>query len=430
MAKLVIKSDNITPFGGLYSIFNRFSASGLRETIDSHLGRRSGDPKAFTYADVFGSLFGSYLCGGDCIEDVMDIKPFWDGHESIRIASSDTIERTLRKLAEDNITYKSDNGSEYVFNTCDKMNALLLKCLKVTGQLNPGDCIDLDFDHQFIAADKKDAKYSYKKSDGYFPGIASVGRLVVGIENRDGNANVKFHQKDTLERIITRLEMQSRVVIRNFRADCGSFSSSIVEYVKDHCEHFYIRASNCGSRRTEFMEHKDWAEVTIGGKQCGVATFPFTSFMESERFRLVVQRTLVSEEDHEQESEGIFGTEYVYRCIITNDWTNSEKDIITYYNQRGASERNFDCQNNDFGWAHLPFSYLKENTVFLLVTAILKNFYLYILNAIGNRVNGLDITSRLKRFIRKFMSVPAKWTRSGRQNVLNLYSRQRIYLEL
>ncbi len=162
MAKLAIKSDNITPFGGLYSIFNRFSASGLRETIDSHLGRRSSDPKAFTYGDVFGSLFGSYLCGGDCIEDVMDIKPFWDGHESIRIASSDTIERTLRSLAEDNISYESGN------------------------------------------------------------------------------------------------------------------------------------------------------------------------------FRLVVQRTLVSDEDPEQESEGIFGTEYVYRCIITNDWSNSERDIILYYNKRGG----------------------------------------------------------------------------------------------
>ena len=64
---------------------------------------------------------------------------------------------------------------------------------------------------------------------------------------------------------------------------------------------------------------------------CGVATFPFTSFMEDEHFRLVVQRTLVSDEDPEQESQGIFGTEYVYRCIITNDWSNSEKDIITYY---------------------------------------------------------------------------------------------------
>lgn len=90
---------------------------------------------------------------------------------------------------------------------------------------------------------------------GVLPGIASVGGLIVGVENRDANTNVKFHQKDTPERIITRIERHSKVVICNFRADCGSFSSSILGYVKDHCERFYIRANNCGSRRTEFMEH-------------------------------------------------------------------------------------------------------------------------------------------------------------------------------
>lgn len=84
-----------------------------------------------------------------------------------------------------------------------------------------GDCIDLDFDHQFIPAGKKDAEYSYKKAFGYFTGVASVGGLIVGIENRDGNTNVKFHQKDTLEGIFGRLENESRVLVRSFKADCG-----------------------------------------------------------------------------------------------------------------------------------------------------------------------------------------------------------------
>ena len=65
--------------------------------------------------------------------------------------------------------YVSDKGKSYDFNTNERMNSLLLKCPSATGQLNAGDCVDLDFDHQFIAADKKDAKYSYKKADGYFP---------------------------------------------------------------------------------------------------------------------------------------------------------------------------------------------------------------------------------------------------------------------
>ncbi len=72
-------------------------------------------------------------------------------------------------------------------------------------------------------------------------------------------------------------------------------------------------------------------------------------------------------------AKNMFGTVYVYRCIITNDWNSSETDIIAFYNKRGESEKNFDVQNNDFGWAHLPFSFLAENTVFMIVTAMLKN---------------------------------------------------------
>lgn len=430
MAKIQLKSDNINPFGGLFSIFNQFDRSGIRSVIDGHLGKRGSTSAAFTHGDVFASMFGSYLCGGDCIEDVMDIKPFWDKRESLRVCSSDVILRTLRNLSCENVSYESDKRKSYDFNVNENMNSLLLKCLSVTGQLNPGDCVDLDFDHQFIAADKKDAKYSYKKADGYFPGVASVGGLIVGVENRDGNANVKFHQADTLERIFKRLEEQSRVMVRNFRADCGSFSEEILRMVAAHCEHFYVRANNCQSRRTEFMERMDWTEVAINGQKCGVTSFNFDSLLPEMNLRLVVQRTLITEENPEAESEGLFGTEYIYRCIVTNDWSNSERDIILYYNKRGASERNFDCQNNDFGWAHMPFSFLKENTVFLIATAILKNFYLHLLDIIGGRVKGLDRTARLKRFMRLFVIVPAKWIKSGRRNVLNLYTKRRIYLEL
>ena len=237
MAKIQLKSDNINPFGGLFSILNIFNRSGLRSVIDQHLGRRDMTKADFTHGDVFASMFGSYLCGGDRIKDVMEIKPFWNNRDNIRICSSDVILRTLRSLSEDSISYESSQKKSYAFNVNEKMNSLLLKCLAVTGQLNPGDCVNLDFDHQFIAADKKDAKYSYKKEDSYFPGVASIGGLIVGVENRNGNA--KFRQADTLERLFSRLEGQSRVVIQNFRADCGSFSEEIIRTVSAHCSHFY-----------------------------------------------------------------------------------------------------------------------------------------------------------------------------------------------
>ena len=110
--------------------------------------------------------------------------------------------------------------------------------------------------------------------------------------------------------------------------------------------------------------------------------------------------------------------------------TSTEKDIITIYNERGASEKNFDIQNNDFGWSHLPFSFMAENMVFMMVTAMLKNFYLYLVRHISDKVKPLKKTSRLKAFILHFVSVPAKWVRTGRQNVLNLYTNKTYYSEV
>jgi len=108
----------------------------------------------------------------------------------------------------------------------------------------------------------------------------------------------------------------------------------------------------------------------------------------------------------------------------------TEKDIITFYNERGASEKNFDIQNNDFGWSHLPFSFMAENMVFMMVTAMLKNLYLYLVRHISDKVKPLKKTSRLKAFILHFVSVPAKWVRTGRQNVLNLYTNKTYYAEV
>ena len=49
---------------------------------------------------------------------------------------------------------------------------------------------------------------------------------------------------------------------------------------------------------------------------------------------------------------------------------------------------------------------------------------------ISEKVKPLKKTSRLKAFILHFVSVPAKWVRTGRQNVLNLYTNKTYYAEI
>ena len=42
---------------------------------------------------------------------------------------------------------------------------------------------------------------------------------------------------------------------------------------------------------------------------------------------------------------------------------------------------------------------------------------------------GLKATSRIKAFVFRFVSVPAKWTRTSRRYVLNIYTCNNAYAE-
>lgn len=430
MAKVAIKNENITSFGGIYHVMDVFSKLGFEKLTETVVGKRGSSGKAYSYGSIFASLFFSYLCGGECLEDINTLVGHFRQRPGTLLPGADTVGRGLKELSEEDTVYKSDSsGMSYRFNTAEKLNVLLLRMIRRMGLIKVGSHVDMDFDHQFIPAHKYDAKYSYKQDFGYFPGWASVGGIIVGGENRDGNANVKFRQEDTLRRIMDRVKSELGVVIERFRADCGSFSKEIVRTVEERSNTFYIRASNCSRRYEEFRNHEEWKTVEIGYEKCEVASLDMDDFIEGKSYRLVVQRSPLKDKDGSVQSD-LFGPLYAYRCILTNDRLSTEKDIIVFYNARGESEKNFDIQNNDFGWAHLPFSFLDENMVFMLVTAMLKNFYLYLIRHISEKVEPLKKTSRLKAFILHFISVPAKWVRTGRQNVLNLYTHKVYYSEV
>lgn len=376
----------------------------------------------YQYSEIAGSLSSVYFCGGDCVEDVTShLMPHLSLHPTLRTCSSDTILRGISELATVNTTYTSDTGKSYDFNAATKLNSLLVKVLKNTGQLMAGESYDLDFDHQFIETEKYDAKMTYKKFTGYSPGVAVIGDLIVGIENRDGNANVRFHQQDTLERIYSNLESEN-IHIKRSRMDCGSCSREIVETVEKHSELFYIRANRCGSLYDSLLALLGWQREQINGIGYELNSI-IVEKLEGKAYRLVIQRE--RRLDGEQD---LWEGEYTYRCILTNDYTSTNREIVEFYNLRGGKERIFDDMNNGFGWARLPKSFIAENTVFLLLTAMIRNFYKFLMGRIDAKAFGLEKCSRIKAFVFKFISVPAKWIRTARHYELNIYTDNKSYL--
>ena len=419
MAKIQIKSEKPTPFGGIFSIMEQFNLM-LSSVIDSTLGLRS-QSSGYQYSEIIRSLMSVYFCGGSCIEDVTThLMPHLSLHPSLRTCSADTILRAIKELTIDNITYTSDTGKDYDFNTADKLNTLLINALLSTNRLKAGEEYDVDFDHQFIETEKYDAKPTYKKFLGYRPGVAVIGDMIVGIENSDGNTNVRFHQKDTLERLFTRLE-QNNLAIRRFRADCGSCSEDIVSEVEKHCKHFYIRANRCGSFYDDMYALSGWKREEINGIEYELNAILVEKW-KGKPYRLVIQR--------QKRINGEFDLwegEYTYRCILTNDYESTTREIVEFYNLRGGKERIFDEMNNGFGWDRLPKSFMAENTVFLLLTALIRNFYKTILQKLNASKFGLKKTSRIKTFVFKFISVPAKWIKASRRHVLNIYTCNQTY---
>lgn len=397
-------------------------SSILSLAIDSTLGLRCKS-FGYQYSEIIRSLMCVYFCGGSCVEDVTThLMPHLSLHPVLRTCSADTILRAIRELSIENISYASDTGKTYDFNTADTLNVLLLNCLLATGQLKEGGEYDVDFDHQFLETEKYDAKPTYKKFLGYRPGVAVIGDMIVGIENSDGNTNVRFHQKDTLRRLFGRLG-QKGLTVNRFRADCGSCSEEIVDEVRKHCKTFYIRANRCGSLYDDMSALRGWKKEEINGIGVELNSILVEKW-KGKVYRLVVQRQRRMDGELD-----LWEGEYTYRCILTNDYTSTARDIVEFYNMRGGKERIFDDMAGGFGWGRLPKSFMAENTVFLLLTALIRNFYKHVMQRLDVKKFGLKTTSRVKTFVFKFISVPAKWVRTSRQYVLNVYTSNNAYAE-
>ena len=126
MARIQIKSEKLTSFGGIFPIMEKFDKFDrmLSHTIDSTLGLRS-KVYGYQYSEIIRSLMCVYFCGGSCVEDVTShLMEALCLHPPLRTCSADTILRAIRELTTPNLTYRSDSGKSYDFNVASDLNNL------------------------------------------------------------------------------------------------------------------------------------------------------------------------------------------------------------------------------------------------------------------------------------------------------------------
>jgi len=422
----VIQSNHITSFGGINFVLNEFNNLGIDKLLNSSLPELPSQSK-FEWKDIFYSFWSVLFCGGDRSEDIsINLKDSLKTNPFVNIPSPDRILNRMKQLSVPSQIFISPRGTkEHQFSINSKLNELNISLLKKISNIKTGSHT-LDYDNTLIFSKKSDAKKTYKHQLGYAPGVGIIGKNVVYVENRNGNSGADTLQEDTLKRMFDLLNKED-IKISNFRADGASYKFTTLLEIDKNADKLFIRARMNTSLNEAINNVDKWEEVEIDNEivyRGSTKFIPFekTAKREKKEHLLKEYRLVISKIKRNDGQYNLFtGEPYNYHAILTNDFDKTNDEVVFFYNQRGTIEKEFDVLKNDFAWNKMPFSKIEYNTVFLLITAMCRNLYNYIISEFSKKYKYLSPEFRIKKFIFRFICIPAKWIKTARTYKLKIY---------
>ena len=421
----ILKSAHISPFGGLNFILQEFDHLGIGHLLDQQLPPLPRQSK-YNWRDLFYSFWSILFCGGSCAEDLgTNFNASLSNIPGLAVPSPDTLLQRMKQLAEPVVSYTTPRGKRiHQFSHHDPLNLLNIRLLKSMPSFERRN-VTLDYDNTLLFNRKADAQMTYCKQFGYAPGVGIIGNKIVYVENRNGNSDPQTLQQDTLGRMFEILKT-AQITVDKFRADSASYQFPTLMEISKNTNLFYIRARLTQPTMDAIQQVKNWKKIEVDGETIyrgDVSFIPFTSNKQRHKEHpMIPYRLVVTKVKRRDGQLNAFTKEAcLYAAILTNDTQMSTHQVVDFYNQRGAREKEFDILKNDFCWNHMPFSTLNQNTVYLLLTAMCRNLYDHIIQMLSAKVAGLRPTDRLKKLIFRFICIPAKWVKSARVMKLRVY---------
>jgi hypothetical protein len=425
----VVNSSPVSSFGGLNFVIKEAINLKINNLINDSLPTLANQSK-YNWFDIIMSYWAAFFCGGDCAEDLaINLKEGLQNNPFIKIPSPDRVLNRIKSLADKPDYYTTQRGvKEHQFSLACHLNRLNLKMLSLLPGFKKENVI-LDYDNTVIFTEKADAKMTYKKESGYFPGVGIIGKHIVYVENRNGNSSAHVLQHETIERMASMLKEEG-ITIDVIRADSASYTYEIIKAMENSANRIFIRARMTDTLERAIAEIEDWKEIKIGDDVVMRGSTIFTPFVRYARGNtdktnsLKEYRIVVTKEKRKDGQINLFtGEACNYSSILTNDFEMTNDQVVFFYNARGGEEKEFDVVKNDFGWNKMPFSKIEQNTAFLLIMSMCKNLYVHIIEQFSKKIKFLSPDFRIKKFIFRFVCIPAKWITSARTKKLRLYGR-------
>lgn len=396
---------------------------GIPKLLDASLGKRVKQAK-FKYSDVVLSWIFSIMCGSKRLEDTKHLKRYLEAIPESLHPSPDSIARLFKKMSTPTTSFEAEKA-EHEFNINWPLNELLVDVALKLKQINPQANNVLDYDNVLTECEKYDSRLSYKMLRGYFPGVALINKTPVYIENRNGNSLATYQIADTVRRGLDLLESKG-IKIKAFRSDAAAYSTSVIKLMEEKKIQFFIRAKNSPAIfKKALSKGTVWETVVIGNTVAKATSVDYV--FAGKEYRVVVTKMF----DSRRKGENRFSKDKdTLRAIITNCREMTNPDVVAFYNKRGAAELNFTALLNDWNWKRLPFSFLNQNTVFLIMGAIGSVIYQHLIKRFSKKVPFIKTTYRLKKFIFNFITIQLQWVNEAGSQVAYLDDGIRDYSPL
>ncbi len=411
------KSTFIQSFGGINFIHEQIIGKKFYKLVSDHLGDRN--PRAtYSYGDILSQMFYTDLIGGEVLDDTGMLKTQLQDHPTLQIASADTIEYVCQELKQPTTRIETKDGVVHEINEHNSLNRLLPAIGKRFGLFKKQETYLMDYDGHIVENHKSDNARTYKMSEGYYPVVCSIGKLPVFIQNRNGNTPEGYNQLPVIKAAIQNCTDKG-IEINAFRSDSCSYQKATVEFLEKNNITYYIRAEQSPRLLDALEDETEWKPGLLNHKKVEVCSI--------EEKLLGQNRRVVAYRYEIEGQKTIFDRQkYRYYAVITSDRIKSPLECIEFYNQRGCQgEHHFKELDYDFNWSRLPFDNMEMNTIYFYVQAIAYVLFHAAKHYLSEKkIAFIEKTMRLKRFILHFVTLPAKWIRSGRRNILKIFTQK------
>lgn len=353
--------------------------------------------------------------GGSTLDESIVLKEQLKDHPDLTIASPDTIEYAFQELRRGTKTVTSDTGTCHQINAHDGFNQLLAELCQRSLSPASAQGFMMDYDGHITENTKADNAFTYKQTQGYYPVVCSINKLPVYMQNRNGNTPESYGQQGIIETAIGNCKQHS-IPVKAFRADACCYEKATLAYLESEKITYYIRANNSLRLLDALEDEVTWTTVMMGHRKVEVCSI-------NENV-LGKQRRLVAYRYKQRGQLDIFNRQgYRYYAIVTSDLERTPLECIEIYNKRGCEgEHHFKEFDYDFNWNKLPFDNMEMNTVYMYAMLVAYLLFNIVKTAYAERLHFVKPEMRLKSFILHFVTLPAKWIKTGRRWVLKIFT--------